>query len=348
MNYLIIGAGMSGRGFIPQFLNPDDRITFLDKNDELLRELQEVGAYSIEYYTGEIQLLIENYSTVNWNDVNQNLIDEMDYILISVGMSNIKELLRNLESTDIKLLQPIFLFENGLNPAKQFTDQISKTNIKFQEVSQAAIFTTTVNSGINIKSEYHLELLYDSFRFKTDVPFNFAKPVLDFELLMRRKILTYNFLSAVIAYHGYYKGYKYLAEAANDKEIKDIVTKVKDEMDVAYANEFEISYEEQSKFSQNAITKFSNNLIEDSIQRNSRDSIRKLASEERLFGALKIMRKQGVDYSLVIETIALAIYYAIKVEAKTLADFTHISSLVSKEETTIINERVEEYVARKQ
>jgi mannitol-1-phosphate 5-dehydrogenase len=117
-------------------------------------------------------------------------------------------------------------------------------------------------------------------------------------------------------------------------------------MDVAYGKEFEISYEEQSVFAQNAITKFSNLLIEDSIQRNSRDALRKLASEERLFGTLKIMRKQGVDYSLVIETIALAIYYAIKVENKTLNDFSYISSLVSKEESMIINERVEQYVAR--
>ena len=117
-------------------------------------------------------------------------------------------------------------------------------------------------------------------------------------------------------------------------------------MDVAYGKEFEISYEEQSVFAQNAITKFSNLLIEDSIQRNSRDALRKLASEERLFGTLKIMRKQGVDYSLVIETIALAIYYAIKVENKTLNDFSYIGSLVSKEESMIINERVEQYVAR--
>ncbi len=101
----------------------------------------------------------------------------------------------------------------------------------------------------------------------------------NFTSLIQRKIYTYNFISAVIAYLGWYKKYEIYSEAANDFEIMRVIENVKPIISSGIAKEFNISFDEQLKFTQRAINKFKSKEIFDTIYRNARQAKRKLWGE---------------------------------------------------------------------
>ena len=50
-NAVIIGAGQTGRGFIAPILQDDEyTITFIDKDEELIKSLNQKKEYSIHYF----------------------------------------------------------------------------------------------------------------------------------------------------------------------------------------------------------------------------------------------------------------------------------------------------------
>ena len=47
---LIIGAGKSGRGFLPQYIDSKDHILFVDKDEALIDKLEASKNYEISFY----------------------------------------------------------------------------------------------------------------------------------------------------------------------------------------------------------------------------------------------------------------------------------------------------------
>lgn len=309
MNYLIIGAGQTGRGFIPQFLNVNDKITFLDKDHSLLEKLAKSKSYEITYYDGNPSLQINNYKTLIWDQVNENTIKDFNYILVSIGVSNYDILIDKLLENEIKDLPPVITFENGDNPAKLLDEKLASASITSEFVSQCAIFTTTNNDEINIKSENNKLLYYDKATFKGKVPFNFTQTVDDFELLMRKKLSTYNLLSAYFAYNGYLQGDKYLYEIYENEHFQKELAEFKKQIDSIYYKEYKTTYEEQVVFSQMAVDKFSSKFIKDDIHRNCREVSRKLSNGERIEVPISIFKKYKQDNSILLDLIAKMIIY---------------------------------------
>lgn len=314
MNILIIGAGQSGRGFIPQYIPKDWRIVFVDKNVELISELEDKKNYKIEYYNSNKHKIIQLNAAYTWDNTNVDCeIKEADYIAICVGEQNFDDVVTELRPrlANKKSNTLIVTFENGTNPASKFEKKLNLSGFMLNiSITQAAIFCTTSNDGlIDIKSQDIHYLPYDRERVDHEILLENATPIMKFTSFLERKIFTYNCLSAVISYLGYLKGYKILSDAANDVDILKTIDIFSNNLNPALAIYFNVSINDQNLFFNQAMKKFQDPFCIDTIARNCRDVNRKLGLSERLFGPINLIEKYGYNADILFDVVAAACLY---------------------------------------
>jgi len=329
---VIIGAGQTGRGFIAPIAERSDYdYCFIDKNDSLVKLLSTNSSYKVSYYNDELTSTIINDKSYYLNNSKEaiNAISEANVVVTAVGKNNIVDLIPMLKKgirtrTDSNRLS-IILCENGID-VKQ---PLIEANIKAY-ISEGIIFSTSLipqDNSLNILTEAYPNIPYDANVRGIDIEIDEFIPEMRFSELIQRKIYTYNFLSAVISYLGYYKNYNILSEAANDKDIGLVITKVIKPLNKAISKEYSVNVQEQIEFSKIAIKKFKNKDIIDTISRNTREVERKLGPEERLITPLRLCLKHNQSAKYILLVIASAIYYGIQEESVTKGILSNISKI---------------------
>lgn len=315
MKVVIIGAGQTGRGFIAPIMKENNLdITFVDKNSSLINQLSENNNYDVNYFDNlKPKININNYYAYDINSSEAvNAISESDIVTTSVFANQIENLIPIFEeaiknrSKHEKL--KIICIENGVNVKKPLIE----ANLN-AEISEGVIFCTSIKSDkdLSIYSEANIDLPVDSIPFTNKFEIEGMPLVNDFADIIQRKIYTYNFISAIIAYFGDYKGYDEYSAAANDIDIHNFILKIVPVINSLIAKKFNISIEEQNKFSERAIIKFSNKSITDSITRNAQQAERKLKNNERLLIPLKLAINDNLEIDNFCKIISSAIYYGI-------------------------------------
>ncbi len=332
-NAVIIGAGQTGRGFVAPILKEEGySITFLDNNQHLIEELKQEKKYQIRYFGNERDSeFIDNFNAYPIDsEIAVKSIIESDLVITSVFAGHIIELIPYLKTAALKREKPLVIIccENGINVKKPLID--SKINAV---ISEGVIFCTTLKpykDSLDLISEY-IDCIPIDGSVK-GLNLNISRMPLNnnFTSLIQRKIYTYNFISAVIAYLGWYKKYEIYSEAANDFEIMRVIENVKPIISSGIAKEFNISFDEQLKFTQRAINKFKNKEIFDTIYRNARQAKRKLGENERLLSPLRLAQKYNERTIYFDLIIAIAIDYAI-IEEEENIDFLWDSILVKQD-----------------
>lgn len=319
-NVVIIGAGQTGRGFINRlFCLNGIQVTFLDKDKNLIQELNEKKQYQISFGSqGRPPITVQNYFAYSIDsDEGKNALKDASLIFISVGQGNLKEIRQRLEEIDSFSHNHIDIItgENGVNVSEIFTDMSLKTPYS---IAESIIFCTTLSlpGSLDILSENLDYLPYDVEALGYELSIKGMEATKNLDILMQRKIYTYNCISACIAYLGYYKNYENYAEAANDPEIQDIVAKIRKDLDKCISAEYGVPLQEQERFSQMAVKKFENRDIKDTISRNVRDVDRKLSPNDRILAPLHILDKHKVKSSLLLLVLATALFFGEK--SKTL------------------------------
>lgn len=318
---VIIGAGQTGRGFVAPILNENNySITFLDENISLINKLKNEKKYTIHYFGNtKPSEEIKNFEAfpINDEEAMQRLIDS-DVVITSVFSGHLVELIPYLKKAGNKRQNPLVIIccENGVNVKKPLVDAHLNAII-----TEGIIFCTTLKphkDSLDLLSEAIDNIPIDGNVSGLELDINRMPLDNNFAQLIQRKIYTYNFMSAVIAYLGWYKHYEIYAEAAADEEISLIIESVKPIVSSVIAKEYAISYEEQLAFTQRAIDKFKNKEIFDTIYRNARQSKRKLGENERLLSPLKYAQKYGSDTRYFDLIIAAATLYAVKEETENI------------------------------
>jgi mannitol-1-phosphate 5-dehydrogenase len=331
---IILGAGKTGRGFIARLIFLSLRpIVFIDSNPDLVRALNERGAYTIRFYGGQREpLRVSNFRALAAGQESaEEAIARSDVLVVSVGAVHFSEVapllaraLRRREAEGTEIPLQILTAENAIDPARKLEELVaSASNLKSEQrskfsVSESAIFCTTTEDGadiLNIKSE-DLDLLpYDALQARSSLAtLHGFQPETDFSRVLRRKIYTYNCASACISYLGALKGYSVYSEAACDVEILSYLTRLYSETTVAICRALGYSEEDQRFFAQKSLRKFQNPEIEDSIERNARDVVRKLRPEERIVGPAALMRECGFESKVLPIVYAAALAYPNKGE----------------------------------
>lgn len=308
---VIIGAGLSGRGYINRLFHlSKERVTFLDKDEKLVRELQNTPYYKIMFGEGRDVITVDNYDAFLIDSVEgRKKLAEADVIFISIGANHVHEVLSILQQSLRKDREvTIITAENGIHPSAPLE---SLRRYPLVQLSEAVIFCTTLGASdtLDIFSEDLDHLPYDATKIKEPLPYKGMVQEFNFPVLLERKIYTYNCISACYAYLGYDKGYVDYADAANDPEIAAKIEKISTAIDESIAKEYDMPLREQREFSRMAIRKFQNRNIADTVERNVRDVERKLGENERILAPLAIIEKHGGYCEELLEVAAAAIQY---------------------------------------
>ena len=317
---VILGGGQTGRGFIGRLLF-ESGIPFviIDKNRALIDALNRKSSYTIRFFSAKSSVIVNGFEAFHTSSVNASeAIQNAKNIFISVGAENLETAARYLFENRA-CPQNIILCENAINPSmilrENFKNASNYPKINFVET---AIFCTTMNmqnDSVDICSEEYHKLPYDKKSatgclFKTP----FFEPEAHFEILLKRKIYTYNAASAIIAYNGWHLGYSAYADAANDPEIQKALNDFYSAINHAICAEYSIAPYVQREFSKMSLSKFANPNINDSIERNARQPLRKLGPDERISFPMKLLLKYGLDIQPLCKTAALAVLYGEKNE----------------------------------
>lgn len=318
---VIIGAGLSGRGYLNRLLYlSGEQSVFLDCNEALIQQLQQKSSYQISFGKEREPLRIDNYKAYSIQE-EQALSEasQADRIFISVGADHVKELLLFLQAVmKQRKDQPldIIVAENGIQPSSPLASLRSDPRV---HLSEAIIFCTTLGKAgtLDIFSENLDHLPYDVIALGHEVNLHGFVQEKHFSDLLERKIYTYNCISACIAYLGYEKSYTDYAEAANDDEIAEKIKRIAEVINRCITAAYQVSMQEQTEFSSMAIRKFQNRSIVDTVERNVRDVARKLKPKERIRKPLSLMQEQGEYSKELLEVLAAALQYGMKTKELT-------------------------------
>lgn len=341
-NVVIFGAGQTGRGFINHLLMKSGyRATFFEKNKNIVESLAS-GEYKIFSIDGSVAS-IKNYEIfLPEEHTVKKILDSASICFISVGLNNIPEVSVTLQKALVGRRKPLWIItaENGQNPSKPL-QAIAQEGLPVS-IAEGIVFCTTLAKGRDIISEDLEWFPYTQGVFSSKLPFvGFVEA--DVPLLMKRKLYTYNCISAAIAYFGAYKGYLDYYSAATDPEIADFIEKLRKEIDTPLAEHFLISIEEQMDFSLRAVLKFQNKNIPDSIERNAHDVRRKLGPSERLLGPLLLLLEKKHDVSYLEECIVYALIYGISREKMSDTEAKNLLLDIPEENRNNILRKVYEY-----
>lgn len=316
MKFVIIGAGQTGRGFIAPFIsNAGHEITFIDKDENLISELQKEKQYTVNYFEeGVNPLQISGFNAINWEDAEvDNYLQEADVIITSVFAGNIESLVPKLKEplSEKSSKAVIICIENGVNVKKPLIDAQVNANI-----SEGVIYCTSIadKNSLTVTSEFGLELPIDGSIEGVDFDIEGMVRVFDFPKVIQRKIYTYNFMSAIIAYLGSYEGSSNYATAANSETIEYTIEKIRPTLNQFISEKYGFDLKQQEQFTQKAIDKFQNYNIPDSIVRNTQQAKRKLGKNERLMVPLGLAQEYGLETRYIDLIISAAMFYAIKYE----------------------------------
>lgn len=307
-NIAVIGAGKTGRGFIGRLLKEADcRITFVDKNKDLVDALNNEGSFKVNFFgNSREQVTVDNYTACTWEDI---CFDDIDLIFVSVCGQNLTDVGAELSeklANDKKYY--IITCENASNPSKTLKNSIINKDVA---VSESTVFCTTIEAdGHNINSENYPYLQCNADLLEGYIPpIASVKAIDNFSDFLNRKLYTYNAASCVIAYIGALMGYSDYGEAANDKTILKLLDKNYAQTNTAICKHYGYDKKDQEEFAALSKIKFCDKTIIDTVARNAREPHRKLGNNERIIGAAKLLHQYGMDASVLELTAAAAVLY---------------------------------------
>lgn len=337
MRAVVFGAGKIARGFIGQLLYRSGfSTTFIDVNRKLVDDLNSRGRYYVNVMGNPEECeWITNFEMLSLDDeksIAKNLLDA-DVAFTSVGGKNLGSIAKVVANAYLydtaawegKLLT-IVTCENWKNPGKLLRESIvdlcpeelRSEVIKHIEVSEAAILRSGVEpteevlcidpNAVSVTDYWTLHVDADHWTGKR-IALKGIQYMDHFDSFLQRKIYTFNSSNATIAYIGRLKGYKYLADAANDPEIVDLLHAVVSELNLAISKTMNVSPEEQQNFSMKAQLKYQDRSVTDFVERHARDPIRKLGPNDRIVGTARLIEQAGGRAQAIALTLAAAIYY---------------------------------------
>lgn len=305
----VIGAGKTGRGFIGRLLKEAGReIMFIDRNPKLADALNKAGKFSVRFFGNEREpLAVDHFRACTWENVS---FEDIELILVSVGGQNLQDVGKCLgDCLDRSRQYRIITCENASHPSLTLKNAIGPAQQVL--VSEATVFCTTIEGeGLDIHSENYPCLQFDADLLEGYEPgIRQFRPIKHFSDFLTRKLYTYNAASCVIAYLGWVKGYQNYADAANDKEILELLDRNYQATNQVLCREFGYEKQDQEEFALLSKKKFCDRTIVDTVSRNARDPQRKLAAGERILGPIRLLHKYGEDASILEKTAAAALLY---------------------------------------
>lgn len=320
---VIIGAGQTGRGFIARFLFQSGyQLTFIDNNKKTVKYLQEDNFFTIHCFDDRVRPVhIHGFAAylAGSKDALQ-AIAAADLLFVSVGQQNLpiiaKDIARAVNQRHQAGLAPLKILtaENGVSPGHILEEAMRPDldNPASVAMAEVAIFCTTnvlKKTRLDIGTENYNRVPYNAQALGGELPIAGFVVEADMSKLLKRKIYTYNFISACVIYLGAYKGIEDYAASANDAEVWQLINRVVPELNKALCKELDVDAASQKTFSDNALRKFSDATIEDYVSKNARQVSRKLRPDDRMIAPANMIIANAGDTHAIAIVIAAAILW---------------------------------------
>ena len=337
MKAVMYGAGNIGRGFIAKrfFLSGYETV-FIDVNEAVVNAIAEAKKYPIfvtrgDHYETE---WIENVTAVNGRDpeVVSDEIAGCEVVATALGVNILPYVAKNFALAIEKRYKAgakplnILICENLIGSGDylkglvephipEYLRDYFENSIGFVSVSVCITVPPTAEkfletSPVAVCSDVYNELPADADAIKGEAPkVDGLVPFSPFRFYIERKLLIHNMGHATMAYLGYQKGYNYIYEVAEDPEIKYFLFRALTESSRALAKRHNVPLEQLMRFCENLVTRLDNPLLDDTLLRVGKDTKRKLSSGDRLTGAFKMCREQGITPAHIAVSIAAALLF---------------------------------------
>ncbi len=331
------GAGNIGRGFIGQLLFQSGyETTFIDVNEEVIFAINRIGSYKINI-VGKMasSLKVRNIKAINARDT-EAVISELvsaDVAVTAVGNSVLEKIapliasgLAERKKKNVEKPLNIIICENLLGAGQVFRKLVlesldktlwdyAKRNLGLVE-SVVSRMVPVVPSNISEKDplyiavEEYCTLPVDREGFIGEIPdIKGMVPYENIDAYEERKIYTHNAGHSICAYLGYQKGYEFVWEALEDKEIYTVVTGALRETGEALIKKHGFNSQKHYEHVDDLLYRFANKALGDTICRVGRDPIRKLGPNDRLIGSAKLVLEYGIKPVNICKGIAAALKY---------------------------------------
>ncbi len=349
MKAVMYGAGNIGRGFIAQLFNLSGYETvFVDVNMDVVNKLNDDRAYPLFITKGEgyEETKVDNVRCADGRN-NAEVGDEIataDIMATAVGVNILKFIAAPIAEGVRRRMKlgggplDIIVCENKIDANVYLHDLIAEhlndeereyfdANFGFVEASIGRMVPKTPEE---ISAKYPLAVCVEPFctlpvdksAFKGEIPdIKNMLPYAPFELFIQRKLYMHNMSHALCAYLGKLKGYEYIWQAASDMRIRFVALGALVQSAQTLSNEHGAQIELLTEHAFDLLTRYDNKLLGDTVARVGNDTKRKLSAVDRLPGALKLAKKNGLPYDYIAMGIAAGLLFDLDDSSKEVSAY---------------------------
>lgn len=335
------GAGNIGRGFMGQFFwEAGYKTVFVEANEQIVKLLNTNTQYPLKlldaYTKKEIDLTIDRFEGLHTGDTVRvsEAINSADVLSTAVGVNNLPAI-APLIAGGIKARYKknggpadIYLCENILDAADilklEVMKLLDKKAARWAEDNIGFIGTVVgrmvpssgdrfgVDHPLFVVADSYHKLPYEGRGLRSEpLAIEGMKAVGNFQAEVERKLYTHNLGHAALGYLGYLGGYSFVHEPFDDEHICSVFEGALDETSQALLRKYtrDLDPDEHSEIRKDVRIRFGNPMIQDSVQRVSRDPIRKLGPRDRLVGSAKLCFAYDIFPKHIAYTCGAALCY---------------------------------------
>jgi mannitol-1-phosphate 5-dehydrogenase len=329
---VVFGAGNIGRGFIGMLLAESGyEVVFVEADAALAAALNGAGRYPVRALSGggARDTWVEGVSAIDAADADAaaGAVAAADIAATAVGARALEKVAPVLaeglrrrytagasgEDARVRPLD-ILICENLPDAGERLaawvagaaaddrTRALIAGRTGFVETSvgrMTPIQTEAMRDGnpLRICAEPYAVLPVDADAFRGPVPhIKGMEPHRDFGRYVRRKLYIHNMGHSSCAYLGMEKGYRYIADAIRDDDVRGTVEGAMRESADALCSVCGEDRAELHAHVDDLVTRFGNRALGDTCARVGADAARKLGPLERFAGALDLCREAGVNH----------------------------------------------------
>ncbi len=336
--FIMYGAGNIGRGFIGQsFSDAGYKVGFIDINKEVIARLNVDKSYPVNIVTSEenIEKIVNNVYGIDGSDAElvSDEIASCDMMATAIGVNVLKFIAKPISLGIKKRAEKgaaplnIIICENLIGADEFLKGLVKKEipelaeyvdkNVGFIEASigrMVPVMTEEKKQGnpLRVYVEPYNVLPVDKAAFKGEPPKEVKNlyPFSPFNLFIERKLFMHNMSHALCSYLGNLRGYEFVYQAAEDFDIEYCAYRALVSSALAVATENGTEIKMLIDHADNLLFRFKNRALADTVNRVGKDTKRKLGSNDRLIGALKLCEKHGVDASYICIGAAAGMLFA--------------------------------------
>lgn len=314
-----IGAGNIGRGFIGLLLHQAGYDLILtDVNPGLIDQINTAGEWQVhEVGPGGTTHHVAGVTAINSQTDAEAAIAAMaraDVITTAVGASVLRHIApaigAALDQRDPGLPPALIMAcENAIRATDQLQTEVGTHT---DHLDRAIWANTAVDRIVPAQSTASLDVNVEPyFEWAIELP-ETQRPTIpgatfvdDLGPYIERKLFTVNTGHCTVAWLGQQRGYKRIAEAMADPEVKGELEAVLGEtsalLDAKYA---EITADTQAAYVQKIMGRFANPELPDTVERVGRSPLRKLGANERFISPITQAAERGLATDALLRVVA--------------------------------------------